>query len=50
MGVLDRFARGAEEESYPYCCVSCGQRLPVQYHACPECDSYDIRAAKWLDS
>lgn len=50
MGVLERLGRGGDEESYPYRCVSCGKRLPVQHHSCPECGSYDIRAAKWLDS
>ncbi|MUV90308.1 hypothetical protein GJ629_10705 [Halapricum sp. CBA1109] len=52
MGVLDRstwFAHGEESDRDPYRCVSCGQSLPVQYHSCPECGSYDIRAAKWLD-
>lgn len=50
MGVLDRFARGDDDGSYPYRCVSCEQALPVQYHSCPECGSYDIRARKWLDN
>jgi rRNA maturation endonuclease Nob1 len=52
MGVLDRstwFARGSDTESYPYRCMSCQAALPVQYHSCPECESYDIRAAKWVD-
>jgi predicted RNA-binding Zn-ribbon protein involved in translation (DUF1610 family) len=52
MGVLDRstwFAHGEESDRDPYRCVSCQQSLPVQYHSCPECGSYDIRAAKWLD-
>lgn len=51
MGVLDRskwFARDGGER-FPYRCVSCEESLPVQYHTCPECESYDIRAAKWLD-
>jgi lipopolysaccharide biosynthesis regulator YciM len=50
MGVLDRFARGEDEQPDPYRCVSCGETYPVQYHSCPECESYDIRAEKWLDS
>ncbi|MFW6018777.1 MAG: hypothetical protein ACOCPX_08140 [Halapricum sp.] len=50
MGVLERAARlakGGETESYR--CMSCGADLSVQYHSCPECGSYDVRAAKWID-
>lgn len=52
MGVLDRskwFTRGDQGETFPYQCVSCEEPLPVQYHSCPECGSYDIRATKWLE-
>ncbi|MCU4719101.1 hydrogenase maturation nickel metallochaperone HypA [Halobacteria archaeon HArc-curdl5-1] len=51
MGVLDRAARLArgDSEPHPYRCMSCGADLSVQYHSCPECGGYDIRAAKWVD-
>ncbi|WP_229114082.1 hydrogenase maturation nickel metallochaperone HypA [Halapricum desulfuricans] len=52
MGVLDRaarLARGDQQETYPYRCMSCGADLPVQHHTCPECGSYDVRATKWID-
>ncbi|WP_233263419.1 hydrogenase maturation nickel metallochaperone HypA [Halorhabdus sp. CUG00001] len=52
MGVFDRgrFNLGSEDaETVPYLCLSCETPLPVQYHSCPECGSYDVRRAKWVD-
>lgn len=52
MGVFnrDRFiSRSGGRESGPYVCLSCETELPVQYHSCPECGSYDVRRAKWID-
>ena len=54
MGVLDRARAvsgldGSDEEPDPYVCLSCETTFEVQHHRCPECGSYDIRRAKWVE-
>jgi len=52
MGVFDRgtFRSGPDEaDVLPYLCLSCETPHPVQFHSCPDCGSYDVRRAKWVD-
>lgn len=51
MGVFDkngRLSHFGEPEVRPYVCMACEATFEVQYHACPVCDGYDIRRAKWV--
>ncbi|CCQ34251.1 hypothetical protein HTIA_2138 [Halorhabdus tiamatea SARL4B] len=51
MGVFSRDRSGsAAGGSRPYICLSCETRFSVQYHACPECGSYDVRHVKWVEA
>ncbi|MFC7071799.1 hypothetical protein ACFQJ7_10160 [Halovenus rubra] len=54
MGVFERakaasgLSEGADETA-PYVCLACGAPHEVQYHRCPDCESFDIRCARWVE-
>lgn len=53
MGVFDRAKEVSnisttDEESSRYVCISCETTFEVQHHECPECGSFDVRCAKWI--
>ncbi|UWG48149.1 Zinc finger protein [Halanaeroarchaeum sp. HSR-CO] len=42
------FGRSEPDET-PFQCASCGTQLAVRYQQCPECGSFSIDRADWLD-
>ena len=52
MDVLDRAKQVSgisteDEECLPYVCLACETEFEVQYHRCPDCESFDVRYSKW---
>jgi ribosomal protein L37AE/L43A len=51
MGIIDRIRRVYEVEggeSSVYVCLACDTAFDVQHHACPACDSFDLRRSEWV--
>lgn len=38
-----------ETDRLPYVCLACESPFAVLYHVCPDCGSYDVRRARWIE-
>lgn len=50
MGVVDEFVSAlgqSEDHDSEYECQQCGSQYGVQYHQCPDCESYQIERNDW---
>jgi rRNA maturation endonuclease Nob1 len=53
MGVFDKAKSMSgmsvsTDDTIEYVCLECESQFEVQYHRCPECESFDVRCARWV--